>query len=593
MARDVNELILQFKFASANANRQIKKTEKEMGRLRLTTTGLRRSLGAIRNNLLLVSFAAGAVIGSIGKIVSVSAKFEAVKTRLIGLTGSVENAEKAFKNFNDVAATTPFSLDDVVNAGAQLQAFGADAEALIKPITDLAAFMGTTATEAANAFGRAYAGGAGAADILRERGILNIIKTSQGLTDLAKTTLPEFREALIKSLQDPVVGIEGSTERLAKTTTGAISNMGDAFTRLAAAIGDELKPVTDAAISSLTNLAKGATNLISPDVPTKVESMRNELDGLAESLRVNTLASEKHQDSTLNIADAFDIAIARGQAFYAANEDIRHQAPELQAAIIDYNSNIVTQNNLLETNRKKIIARSTALINDLIAMDEYSEVSKVQEEFLRQQKETMTTLVESNDEMLVKMQEIKELNPYESIGNALSVLDHEQKIAIGLTQRLSSSFVQAGIAGQNMGDALITALKSIAVEILAQAAVFGLLKTFFAPGTLSFGFGEFLSKSFGVAHKGGLITNDGVQTFATGGLVRGQDNVPILAQAGEFVMSRDAVNSIGLSNLKDMNQTGRQVGSTINVTIQGGVVDQDYVANTLIPAINSSGQIVA
>ncbi|HSG32297.1 MAG TPA: tape measure protein, partial [Thermodesulfobacteriota bacterium] len=370
MARDVNELILQFKFASANANRQIKKTEKEMGRLRLTTSGLRRSLGAIRNNLLLVSFAAGAVIGSIGKIVSVSAKFEAVKTRLIGLTGSVENAEKAFKNFNDVAATTPFSLDDVVNAGAQLQAFGADAEALIKPITDLAAFMGTTATEAANAFGRAYAGGAGAADILRERGILNIIKTSQGLTDLAKTTLPEFREALIKSLQDPVVGIEGSTERLAKTTTGAISNMGDAFTRLAAAIGDELKPVTDAAISSLTNLAKGATNLISPDVPTKVESMRNELDGLVESLRVNTLASEKHQDSTLNIADAFDIAIARGQAFYAANEDIRHQAPELQAAIIDYNSNIVTQNNLLETNRKKIIARSTALINDLIAMDE-------------------------------------------------------------------------------------------------------------------------------------------------------------------------------------------------------------------------------
>lgn len=77
--------------------------------------------------------------------------------------------------------------------------------------------MGSTATEAANALGRAFAGGAGAADILRERGILNLVKSSQGLTDLSKTTLPQFREALINSLQDPVVGIAGSTDRMSKT----------------------------------------------------------------------------------------------------------------------------------------------------------------------------------------------------------------------------------------------------------------------------------------------------------------------------------------------------------------------------------------
>ena len=50
--------------------------------------------------------------------------------------------------------------------------------------------MGTTATEAANALGRAFSGGQGSADILRERGILALIKDSQGLTDLSKTTLP-------------------------------------------------------------------------------------------------------------------------------------------------------------------------------------------------------------------------------------------------------------------------------------------------------------------------------------------------------------------------------------------------------------------
>ena len=173
---------------------------------------------------------------AIGGFVNASRKFEDVKTRLVGLTGSIQNAEVAFKAFNEVAATTPFMLDDVVNAGAQLQAFGLDAETTLRSVTDLAAFMGTTATEAANALGRAFAGGAGAADILRERGILNIIKTTQGLDDLSKTTLPQFRQALLKTLVDPASGIEGSSKRMSKTMTGAISNMQDAITRFQATV---------------------------------------------------------------------------------------------------------------------------------------------------------------------------------------------------------------------------------------------------------------------------------------------------------------------------------------------------------------------
>lgn len=57
---------------------------------------------------------------------------------------------------------------------------------MIKPTSDLAAFMGTTATEAAQALGRAFAGGAGAADILRERGILQLIRDTKGIEDLSK-----------------------------------------------------------------------------------------------------------------------------------------------------------------------------------------------------------------------------------------------------------------------------------------------------------------------------------------------------------------------------------------------------------------------
>jgi len=120
----------------------------------------RRNMSGLRNNLLLASFAFGAITLTFKKFVDASSGFEDVKTRLVGLMGSTERAERAFKNFNAVAATTPFSLQDVVEAGAQLKAFGADAEGMIKPVADLAAFMGTTATEAANSLGRAFAGGA-------------------------------------------------------------------------------------------------------------------------------------------------------------------------------------------------------------------------------------------------------------------------------------------------------------------------------------------------------------------------------------------------------------------------------------------------
>ena len=100
MAVDRNELILQFKYQAGKANAGIDRTNNKIGGLRLSTSGLRRSVGALRNNLLLVSFAFGAVTASMAKLISASTRFESIKTRLVGLTGSVENAEKAFANFN-------------------------------------------------------------------------------------------------------------------------------------------------------------------------------------------------------------------------------------------------------------------------------------------------------------------------------------------------------------------------------------------------------------------------------------------------------------------------------------------------------------
>jgi len=221
--------------------------------------GLLASSALLRNKILLTSFAFGLITRPIANVtkaaVNQAAKFQSLQVRLTQLFGSIGEGKAAFEQFNAQAAKTPFALDDIVNAGAQLKAFGADSRELLTEITDLAAFMGTNATEAANAFGRAFAGGAGAADILRERGVLNLVKAFAKVDDISKLTLPEFRKALIGAMRDPLIGIQGATEAMADTYVGRLSNMQDATQRMQADLGNLLMPAAEATMGVITNLA--------------------------------------------------------------------------------------------------------------------------------------------------------------------------------------------------------------------------------------------------------------------------------------------------------------------------------------------------
>tara|TARA_R100001591_G_scaffold31500_1_gene42459 strand:- start:4971 stop:7241 length:2271 start_codon:yes stop_codon:yes gene_type:complete len=121
-------------------------------------------------------------------------------------------------------------------------------------------------------------------------------------------------------------------------------------------------------------------------------------------------------------------------------------------------------------------------------------------------------------------------------------------------------------------------LKNLVQLFGSLAAQFGGPKGAVAGAVLNLG----AEVAFG--HTGGLIRNNGIQRFATGGMVQGQDNVPIMAQAGEFIMRRDAVQNIGVENLAQMNRSGSAGGVTIN--IQGNMIGNDeFVRDNLIPQL--------
>ncbi len=185
----------------------------------------------------------------------------------------------------------------------------------------------------------------------------------------------------------------------------------------------------------------------------------------------------------------------------------------------------------------------------------------------------------TNDMMIQEIETVDRVLPKAlSLADTYKLLDSNQLAVVKGTEVLSNAFAQATIHGQNFGDAVVNSLKAIASQIIAKGAIFSLLSMFgVAPAT------SFLKFAF--AHTGGYIRDDKtIQRFATGGVVQGEDNVPIMAQAGEFVMSRNAVQSIGVENLAQMNQTG-SAGVTVN--IQGNMIgNEEFVRDTLIPEIN-------
>jgi hypothetical protein len=182
-----------------------------------------------------------AVVGAAGAtglfakgVLEEGAQFETLSTRLTTLMGSAEDARDRMQELANIGKTTPFELPGIVEAEASLRGFGVDAEKVLPKVLDLSAALGLELSDAAGAVGRAFAGGAGAADVLRERGVLAAIELRTGIK-ATNMEIGQFREELLTTLEE----YEGGSARLAATLNGQVSNLKDSW-------GDFQRQVADA-----------------------------------------------------------------------------------------------------------------------------------------------------------------------------------------------------------------------------------------------------------------------------------------------------------------------------------------------------------
>jgi len=533
-----------------------------------------------------------AVLGAGARsIVQTASNFESLKVRLIALKGSTEEGAKAFDQFTKIAATTPFQVQNVVEAGATLEAFGVSSEDSLKSIADLAAFMGTDIVDASAAFGRAFAGGAGAADILRERGILQLIKDAEGIDDLSKLTLPQFREALERAMTDPDGKIAGATDLLAQTFAGKISNMQDAIDNLQDAIGSHfLEGLGDAAMK---------VGEVAREIETFVENLSDEnLEDLKDfGLTIGTLAGAY---GLLNISIMIGNA-ALGLfskrvalilvAFEAVNTVIKNlslvQEKTLEARIA-FNEFLLEQ----EQRTPNLIAGTTESIQ--ASIDQFKgqlDEVKALNEGISFEKGVFASMLFGDDET-VDADKIKE--DIQTVTDAVTdatdqVISAEEdnqdskkkteKIEKDAHQkRIEQNLQTAILSGQTSKQAAISVIKAEVAE--AQA---GLISSIMK----SLPFPINLAVAAGAGGMIGKVTDQLFSSFATGGsfITKGRTTLPI----GSGVVVGDnasGMERIDVTPLPAPPTTERNI--TINISAP--LVDETVV-DTIIPAIRRAEKL--
>ena len=203
---------------------------------------------------------------------------------------------------------------------------------------------------------------------------------------------------------------------------------------------------------------------------------------------------------------------------------------------------------------------------------------------LIQEKRSMLAREEADPESQLTKMEIKKQNIELDI-EEIELKEQLKQATISATSGMLGAFSELSKASK--GNNVLSARLAQASAIADTYA--GVNKAFAQGGVLGFVTGAAVLAQ-GLANVSIIQQQlNEMQSFETGGLVGGrrhaQGGTIIEAEQGEFVMSRNAVQSIGVETLSAMNKGG----GALTVNIQGNILgSEEFVRDTLLPEISKT-----
>ena len=554
------------------------------GRNRKSASLLGNAFATMRSKLLLVNFAMGLGISQVVRFAQEATRVKNMEIAFNSLSGGTDNARVAMSKLRDATNNTMSQFDLFQQAN----------NAMILGVTknsDEMAEMFDMAQRLGRALGRDTASsveslitGIGRQSRLMLDNIGIIVKSDDAyksyaaelgvtvdkLTDAQKkqafmnATLESAREKL-KSLPEETLSTQDKFDQLVASSSN-----------LAIVIGNRLSPALGDTSSFLTTMTDKLASLVEI---TDLERIRD-LDKVVNSLNTQLKQTFEFKQITKLRKELKDLDPEKDGGRIA----------EVEKAIAKFQSRIklMEESKLLDKFNKEIDTLNNSL-NNMVAIENppfLVNLSEMNPEMVVEMNKSIDEAFSSGSLKAFNATLNKVIQPVpkneNSIDKAVKLVTEEAKLAQMGIDAISSSLASAAVNGQHMGMAVEKALKQIAAQIAAKASIFALFSILSGgtgAGALRFALG------LQTAHTGGLIKDSKVQKFATGGVVQGEDNVPILAQNGEFVMSRNAVESVGIETMNRINQTG-SAGVTVNVS--GNVMSQDFVEGELAERIKEA-----
>jgi phage tail tape-measure protein len=187
----------------------------------------------------LAGLASGAFFGG---IISTTAKFEQFQIMLEGIEGSATKAKQSMDWVRKFAKTTPYELDQVMEAFVQLKAYGIDPiDGALAAAGDAAAGMSKPLMQAIEALADAQTG---EFERLKEFGIRASVQGNKVAFTYMKNG-KEIRKETTKNaaaMKDAITGIwserfGGMMDRQSRTFSGMISNLKDGWTDFMLRVG--------------------------------------------------------------------------------------------------------------------------------------------------------------------------------------------------------------------------------------------------------------------------------------------------------------------------------------------------------------------
>jgi hypothetical protein len=571
---------------------------------------LNNSFATLRSKMLLASFAAGIFTVTIGKLVKSQIEQEKAEKKLSqALKSTGHSAGLSHRQLLLMASAlqtvTTHGDETIIGAQALMLTFtNINKEVFpqaLESILNVSDAMGQDLKQSTIQIGKALNDPIQGMSALRRIGIqLSDTQKQQVTQFMAVNDVASAQKIIIEELDAQFGGMARST-RL--TLAGSLTALGNAWGDALERMGETLTPF----ISTLSDALKGLTSIMMSEGERQLQFLE-EIGASEETLQIARIRLLKEEtQERANAIDGLDINLNKHETLlevYQAEETrlvaLRNNL-KLENKALDESSqkllgiagDSASFNNALETLSNQTILTTAAQggysvgIGDYLALQDEATAKAAQDVLTKkEQAESTQDAVDKQIAFNISLGDyLRSLGLIpDFVTKSTEATTALIKIA-DIAKLAMSAFGDALVPGADVGDSfkkfINGYLSLIQSVIIASGAMSGALNMAWVPG---------LGVAASIAALAALeVAKAGVQNvkFAEHGF-NGFVNEPTLFMTGEG----NKREHVSITPLESPNLNGAS-GSTTNVYIQGGIVQEDYIRNELIPAINRSGVGVA